>query len=131
MEIKLSNCDISKIQDECNLPHWENRKLTYVCFDNDTPVGFVSADYVLDECTIFDIGCLPNYRRKGIAYGLLNTLINKCKQENFLTVTLEVRSENIPAIKLYEKCGFECVGKRKYYYKNPKDDALIYTLILR
>ena len=48
---------------------------------------------------------------------------NKCE-----FISLEVRKSNIPAIKLYEKFGFEKVGTRKDFYRKPQEDALIYTL---
>ena len=131
MEIKKTDIDLTELENACNLPHWENRKLTFVMFDENTPVGFISADYVLDECSIYDVGVLPKYRKKGIAQSLINALISECKQRDFAFITLEVRSENAPAVRLYEKCGFTLVGKRKNYYKNPTDDALIYTLNLR
>ena len=131
MEIRKSNIDLSEIENACNLPHWEDRKLTFVAFEEDKPVGFVSADFVLDECSIYDVGTLLNYRQKGIAKSLINHLISECKSRDFSFITLEVRSSNTPAVKLYEKCGFSLVGKRKGYYKNPPDDALIYTLNLR
>lgn len=131
MEIKQTNIDLTELENACNLPHWQNRKLTFAAFDEDKPIGFVSADFVLDECSIYDVGVLPQYRKKGIAIALISHLICECKARNFSFITLEVRSENTPAINLYEKCGFALVYKRKNYYKNPDDDALIYTLNLR
>ena len=42
-------------------------------------------------------------------------------------ITLEVRESNIPAISLYTQYGFSQVGKRKNYYSNPSEDALLLT----
>lgn len=131
MLICSEKIDLTEIETACNLPHWTDRQLIFVSFDNNKPVAFLSADYVLDECTIFDIGCLPRYRRQGLAKGLINELIIESKMRNFAFITLEVRSKNAPAIKLYEKCGFELAGTRNNYYSAPNDDALIYTLFLR
>ncbi|MBQ5323960.1 MAG: hypothetical protein J6J58_00770, partial [Oscillospiraceae bacterium] len=47
-----------------------------------------------------------------------------------LPCVLEVRESNNPAIKLYEKLGFEFLGARKNFYSNPKENALIYKLDL-
>ena len=54
------------------------------------------------------------YRRKGIGKKLLESIIN-LNPEN---ITLEVREDNIPAINLYKKMGFEIVSKREKYYGN-------------
>ena len=51
--------------------------------------------------------------------------------ENADFVTLEVRKSNGPAIRLYEKCGFEKAGERKNFYSTPTEDALLYTLYLK
>ena len=132
MRIKLlNNTDLTEIEKACSLPSWGERQITFGAFEDDKIVGFISADYVLDECTIFNIGVLPEHRRKGLGKLLIDELINEAKKRDFAFITLEVRSENIPAYKLYEKAGFTLCGKRKGYYKNPDDDALIYTLNLR
>ena len=47
------------------------------------------------------------------------------KQRDNLNLSLEVRATNAPAITLYEKLGFETVGRRPNYYRHPKEDALI------
>ena len=54
------------------------------------------------------------YRCKGIATELLKSIIS-LEPEN---ITLEVREDNIPAINLYKKLGFEVVSKRQNYYGN-------------
>ena len=127
----LNNTDLTEIEKACSLPSWGERQITFGALEDNEIVGFISADYILDECTIFNIGVLSEYRRKGLGKLLIDELINEAKKRDFAFITLEVRSENIPAYKLYEKAGFTLCGKRKGYYKNPDDDALIYTLNLR
>ncbi|MDE5830808.1 MAG: GNAT family N-acetyltransferase [Clostridia bacterium] len=58
----------------------------------------------------------------------MECLINKAKGTSSL-ITLEVNTENFPAIHLYEKCGFKNLGKRKKYYNN-QFDAYIMTKYL-
>jgi ribosomal-protein-alanine N-acetyltransferase len=60
----------------------------------------------------------------------LSHLIDVAKEENCDFVTLEVRESNISARKLYEKLKFKKVGIRKNFYEQPKEDGVIYTLIL-
>ena len=53
--------------------------------------------------------------------------MEKAKNTDIKTVTLEVRSSNIEAIALYEKYGFREYGVRKGYYVDNREDALIMT----
>ena len=67
----------------------------------------------------------PDYRRKGIAEALVDGLVEALKERGSHCLTLEVRASNAPAIALYEKLGFSEIGRRKNYYRNPREDALI------
>jgi len=51
--------------------------------------------------------------------------VEQLKKQGSQCLTLEVRASNMPAIALYEKLGFTQIGRRKNYYRNPKEDALI------
>ena len=55
---------------------------------------------------------------------LLQELLHRLAAEGTATVYLEVRTQNAPAIALYEKTGFERTGLRKRFYQNPPDDAI-------
>ena len=61
----------------------------------------------------------------GIAQALVSKLISLLKKRNSHCLILEVRVSNLPAITLYEKNGFTQIGRRRNYYHNPKEDALI------
>lgn len=87
--------------------------------------GFTS---VLDEGYITNIAVHPDHRRKGIAFQLTENLKAKAQSLELSFLTLEVRESNSAAIKLYEKAGFKSVGKRKGFYSNPKEDAILMTL---
>ena len=86
--------------------------------------GFALGRVVADEGELFQIGVLPEFRKRGIAEGLLSSLLVKMAQRGAAKCFLEVRSRNAPAIALYEKCGFERISVRRGYYSD--DDALIY-----
>ena len=58
----------------------------------------------------------------------MNSLIEGCKSQKCNSITLEVRESNLPALKLYEKLGFKVAGKRKKYYSDNGEDALIMWL---
>jgi ribosomal-protein-alanine N-acetyltransferase len=73
------------------------------------------------------VAVLEEYRGNKIATALLSEIINFGKSEYGITdFTLEVRSQNAPAIRLYENEGFVSAGIRPNFYDFPKDDAIIY-----
>lgn len=76
--------------------------------------GVLIYDLIYDRIEIEYIIVHNDYRKQGIATKLLNNLIDNNK--NILNITLEVRSGNIPAIKLYENNNFKKVAIRKNYY---------------
>ena len=73
----------------------------------------------------------PEYRRQGIGEKLLLALLEKAKGLALSFVTLEVRESNRAARELYKKHGFADVGKRKNYYDQPREDAILMTLFLK
>ena len=87
-------------------------------------VGFAGIKIILDEADIMNIVVKKDFRNNGIGSLLLDYLISYSKSINLKTITLEVNEINIPAIKLYEKFGFEKLGIRKKYY-NGENDAII------
>ena len=72
----------------------------------------------------------PDHRRMGIACLLINNLMRICVVNNMKFLNLEVRESNCNAISLYSKLGFEKVGLRKNYYKNPNENAVLMTKYL-
>lgn len=97
---------------------------------NDIIIGFGGIWKAVDDIHVTNIVVKKGYRNKHIGSIILSKLIEISKLEtNIKELTLEVNSNNIPAIKLYEKFNFKKVGLRKKYYNNI-DDAIIYTKIL-
>ena len=96
-----------------------------VALDGDEVVGYIGSQSSCDETDIMNIAVHPDCRRRGIAESLIDNLIKELKNRGSHALMLEVRVSNDPAIALYEKLGFQQVGRRKNYYRNPKEDALI------
>ena len=94
-------------------------------------IGYVGLMYVLDEGYISNVAVAPQYRRQGIAEALIRALVERAAEKDLAFLTLEVRESNAPAIALYDKCGFQTVGRRKNYYEKPTEDALLMTRVLR
>lgn len=96
-------------------------------FENEI-IGYIGIYSILDEGYIYNLAISKNHRRKGVAEQLIKTLIEYGKEKNLKFISLEVRESNAPAINLYKKCGFELNGIRKNFYKNPKENGLIFTM---
>ena len=96
-----------------------------VATDEDRVVGYVGSQTVLGETDMMNIAIHPDYRKRGVATMLIEDLILHLTQQGSHSLMLEVRSSNEPAKSLYSKMGFETVGIRKNYYRNPREDAMI------
>lgn len=101
-----------------------------VAEEDDRAVGYVSLRFVLDEGYLNNIAVLPDYRRKGLAKALLNTLAEECRVLGLSFITLEVRAGNEPAKTLYRSLGYALTGRRRRFYRYPEEDALLFTLTL-
>lgn len=93
----------------------------YIALVDGTAAGYANIYTVLDEMDIVRVAVLPEYRRQGIAAGILKTVL----AEKQGTVYLDVRESNHPAISLYKSLGFVDTGVRKNYYTNPTENAIL------
>lgn len=80
---------------------------------------------ILDEGDITNVAVQSDYRRQGIATGLLEYALKHSADLGIVDFTLEVRASNAAAIGLYEKCGFTSEGIRPGFYSKPKEDAVV------
>lgn len=81
---------------------------------------------IADIAEITNIAVSPALRGLGIGEKTLSLLIDICREQNLSEINLEVRDGNEAAIRLYQKHGFEAVGRREKYYNN-KFDAILMT----
>ncbi len=88
-------------------------------------IAYIVGRLIPPEGELYRIAVAPEYRRRGIAYRLLDYSVKTSRGRGLESLFLEVRSQNYPAIKLYRAYGFVEVGRRKNYYRNPDDDAII------
>lgn len=99
-----------------------------VAEDEDGKVlGYAGLLVMMDEGYITNVAVFPEYRRMGVAAKIIEVYLNFAKANRLAFLTLEVRPSNAAAIALYQRFGFEEVGRRKNYYDLPKEDALILT----
>ena len=109
----------------------ENKlSLWLVAVEDGEVVGYIGSQTVLDESDMMNVAVHPDYRRRGVAQALVTALAEALRQRGSGSLTLEVRKSNEPAKAMYEKLGFEQVGERPNYYRNPKENALILRKML-
>ena len=87
--------------------------------------GYVGSQTVLDSADMMNLAVSQDFRRQGIGEQLVNSLTEALAEKGVKTLLLQVRISNEPAKQLYQKLGFEIVGKRPRYYEKPREDALI------
>jgi ribosomal-protein-alanine N-acetyltransferase len=80
---------------------------------------------ILEEAHITLIAIHPDYQGHGLGQLLLYALLKDAVERQLERATLEVRVSNQVALSLYQKLGFEIAGRRKKYYQQTGEDALI------
>ena len=139
MEIRLMTADhvsqVAQLEKLCFRDPWSENSvaselnnplsLWLVAVEGEKVAGYVGSQSVMGESDMMNVAVHPDFRRRGIAETLVNALVDELKAIESRCLTLEVRASNVPAISLYEKLGFAQIGRRKNYYRNPREDALI------
>ena len=126
---------IARLEELCFSEPWSEKALELllsdtalglVCLnDQGVPVSYVGMLTVLDEGQITNVATHPAYRRQGLASTLLRALVAEARARDLKTLSLEVRESNLAAVRLYEGHGFSVVGRRRSFYKDPREDALV------
>ena len=108
----------------------DNITVYSVTNDNGNMVGFSCLLMIDYEAEILNIAVDRNSRNQGIGTLLATHMINICRSNGVEDIFLEVRESNVSARALYVKLGFAEIGKRKKYYSNPSEDAILMKLSL-
>jgi len=87
--------------------------------------GFCAFWLVFDEIHINNLAMRPRYRGLGMGTALLTYVVAAGRDLGARRATLEVRASNEAALRLYERMRFYVAGRRRNYYSNPVEDALI------
>lgn len=93
--------------------------------ERDALVGYCVLLSAADEGEIANIAVVPDVRRRGVAGQLLDDALHAAEQSGVRAVYLEVRTSNEAARSLYASRAFMPVGRRRAYYRNPLEDALV------
>lgn len=89
------------------------------------PVGYIGSHVIMDEAHITTFGMHPEFRRQGIGERLLADVLRHAVAEGAQRITLEVRASNEAAQTLYRKWGFAPISRRKRYYTDNDEDAVV------
>jgi ribosomal-protein-alanine N-acetyltransferase len=92
--------------------------------------GYVVARIGANELHINNVAVRERYRRQGIGLTLLARILEEGRRRGVEAAFLELRAGNTAALSLYEKCGFSVTARRKGYYSEPIEDALVMTIQL-
>jgi ribosomal-protein-alanine N-acetyltransferase len=139
---KMTEADVPAVaaldQISFSLP-WPERSFRFEVMDNpasrcwvaeanERVVGMIVAWLFVDEVHIATLATHPDFRRQGIAQKLLTHTLRYTHDEGAVTSFLEVRESNLAAQEMYRKFGYESTGRRKRYYKDNDEDAILMTL---
>jgi ribosomal-protein-alanine N-acetyltransferase len=92
-------------------------------------VGYIVARETAGELHINNVAVRAAYRRRGIGAALLGRVLEEARRRKANAAFLEVRSANVAAQALYEKNGFKAIARRADYYSEPREDAVVMSLV--
>ena len=97
----------------------------WVLREDDRIAAYLCLWEIGDELHVTNVAVHPSLRRRGLARRLLGAILDDGRARRLRAVTLEVRPTNDEARTLYESFGFRVVGRRRGYYYDTGEDALI------
>jgi ribosomal-protein-alanine N-acetyltransferase len=140
--------EVVEIEEQCGLSRWGwaayyaelqggNRELMLVAkpvhsaiIESSPLAGYIVARETAGELHINNVAVRPQHRRRGIGAALLGRILEEARRRKAKAAFLEVRSTNEAAQALYEKHGFTSIARRADYYSDPREDAVVMSLVL-
>ncbi|MHB8635032.1 MAG: ribosomal protein S18-alanine N-acetyltransferase [Fimbriimonadaceae bacterium] len=129
---------ILEIEQRANPAPWSERSfrneldhkqgLFRVALVEGRPIGYGGVWLVIDEAHVTTLAVDETMRRLGIGRALIIDLLLEARDQGMLCATLEVRASNSAAVALYESLGFTTTARRKKYYPDNREDALVMWL---
>jgi len=93
--------------------------------DDGAVIGHLIGRVVVDEAEILTVAVAAAARRRGVGRALLDEAMRRMAARGAKTVWLEVRPSNVAGLALYGVLGFRAAGRRREYYREPVEDALV------
>jgi ribosomal-protein-alanine N-acetyltransferase len=94
-------------------------------------LGYLGITQIAGQADIANIAVAPAHRRRGAAHALLARAETQAVLRGCGEIRLECRQGNAAALALYRSRGYVEVGRRKKYYRDPDEDAVLMTLFVR
>lgn len=108
----------------------ENAFDSWVAERNALIVGFLISRRMAEEAEVLNLAIEAEHRRRGLARAMLDAALEEARRAGARQAFLEVRASNTPAIAFYETAGFQVMRRRKDYYNEPQEDALVMAFLL-
>ncbi len=108
----------------------DEKNIYMAAADNGKVIAYCTITALYETADLCNIAVKEDYRRCHIAEKLLEKCVITCKARGVTRILLEARESNTPALNFYKKMGFMEIGKRKNYYKEPCEDAVIMEKML-
>jgi ribosomal-protein-alanine N-acetyltransferase len=105
-------------------PLWPGMSI-WVAEESGAVVGVVAARTVAGEAEILNLAITPAWRRHGVGRQLADAAMEASRVSGAGRVFLEVRESNVAARAFYESMSFAQTGRRRAYYRDPAEDALV------
>jgi len=120
---------------------WKRAHFHYEIHDNrwarnpvvrrgDEVLGYASSWMIREELKINNIVVRRDQRRRGLGEWLLRFVLREARDQGCRVARLEVRPSNTAALALYRRHGFSEIGRRKEYYRQDGEDAVVMEAIL-
>jgi len=88
-------------------------------------IGYATYRVILDEAHLMNIAVAPQFRGRGHGRAFMDHLLEDCSRRGARYLFLEVRESNGPARALYDSMDFTLLGRRRSYYSDNREDALV------
>jgi [ribosomal protein S18]-alanine N-acetyltransferase len=106
-------------------PLTASAEVSWVSESDSSIVGFITVRQAADEVEVLNLAVKPEFRRSGHGASLLRAALQAFQHQHLTHVFLEVRESNASAIAFYRKHGFVPIDRRKGYYHDPREDAVV------
>lgn len=135
-EMQIADVDaVTALEESCFSMPWKKQDFEDILTNPDRfylvaeidnmVVGGCMLTMIAGEGDVSNVAVYESYRGNHIATALMQELLRMGGENGIRDFTLEVREQNLPAIRLYEQAGFVSEGIRPNFYDKPKDNAVI------